>query len=477
MAQESLIDIPGERRRRAEPAQTSKGIGAGDIVLVDKKGRRFHALVTELEQLESGRFELVVRPLDSRISYRTATVREVIEVWRKARRRVGSAHARPVQRQLPQLRPRTVRARSRAPRPAAAGRRPRPPGARRQRRHRAADRPRAAGPDADHRASGITGMRQYNERAYAHFQAGRYEQAIADWAEAFKLHPISTFLRDQGDALRAPRALRGGREDVRAVPRRAAHDRRRRATARASGSCAARPSRRARTTTSRRSRPPARLRRGGDWFSTAARSALPGPALQPRPPTSFRQANQSMGQARSSSSTRRSALEAGEHKRAAANAYEHYLVRPPRRPKHRGQDPRQDQAAGAPMRPRKVPTRLIDPEDEPSEMPIVSLARAERRLTSASAAPTVAWKLGDFHRAYDALRRRLRQVPRCPSFVLQPGQPPLTCWATPTPPSRLTSAISRSPRGPTDVPKVRKRIATPALNPSAVGPRDPRNGP
>ena len=63
----------------------SKGIGAGDIVLIDKKGRRFHALVTELEQLESGRFELIVRPLDSRLSYRTATVREVQEVGRKRR--------------------------------------------------------------------------------------------------------------------------------------------------------------------------------------------------------------------------------------------------------------------------------------------------------------------------------------------------------------------------------------------------------
>ena len=86
MAQERLLDIPD-----AEPATpptarvTSKGIGAGDIVLVDKKGRRFHALVTELEQLESGRFELVVRPLDSRVSYRTASVREVLEVWRKRR--------------------------------------------------------------------------------------------------------------------------------------------------------------------------------------------------------------------------------------------------------------------------------------------------------------------------------------------------------------------------------------------------------
>ena len=86
MAQERLIEIPGEMSQSPGPQrQTSKGIGAGDIVLVDKKGRRFHALVTELEQLESGRFELIVRPLDSRISYRTATVREVLEVWRRRR--------------------------------------------------------------------------------------------------------------------------------------------------------------------------------------------------------------------------------------------------------------------------------------------------------------------------------------------------------------------------------------------------------
>jgi hypothetical protein len=65
---------------------TSKGIGAGDIVEVDKRGRRFHALVMELAQLESGRFEMKLRPLDSRISWRTATVREVVEVWRRAGR-------------------------------------------------------------------------------------------------------------------------------------------------------------------------------------------------------------------------------------------------------------------------------------------------------------------------------------------------------------------------------------------------------
>ena len=65
---------------------TSKRIGTGDIVLVDKKGRRFHAVVTQLDQLDSGRFELAVHPLDSRISWRTASVREVIDVWRKVRR-------------------------------------------------------------------------------------------------------------------------------------------------------------------------------------------------------------------------------------------------------------------------------------------------------------------------------------------------------------------------------------------------------
>ena len=86
--QESLIsaDVEVAAEPVPESRATSKCIGAGDIVLIDKKGRRFHALVTELEQTGTGRFELGVRPLDSRISYRTATVREVVGVWRKARR-------------------------------------------------------------------------------------------------------------------------------------------------------------------------------------------------------------------------------------------------------------------------------------------------------------------------------------------------------------------------------------------------------
>jgi hypothetical protein len=85
-AQPTLIDIEPAGAEPAARRSTSKGIAVGDIVQIDKKGRRFHALVTAMEQLESGRFELGLRPLDSRISWRTASVREVVEVWRRAGR-------------------------------------------------------------------------------------------------------------------------------------------------------------------------------------------------------------------------------------------------------------------------------------------------------------------------------------------------------------------------------------------------------
>jgi hypothetical protein len=64
---------------------TSKGIAPGDIVEIDRKGRRFHALVERIEQRESGRFDLAVRPLDGRSTWRSATVREVVGVWRRAK--------------------------------------------------------------------------------------------------------------------------------------------------------------------------------------------------------------------------------------------------------------------------------------------------------------------------------------------------------------------------------------------------------
>jgi hypothetical protein len=71
---------------------TSKGIAPGDIVEIDRKGRRFHALVERVEQRESGRFDLSVRPLDGRSTWRSATVREIVGVWRRAK---GAAGARP----------------------------------------------------------------------------------------------------------------------------------------------------------------------------------------------------------------------------------------------------------------------------------------------------------------------------------------------------------------------------------------------
>ena len=84
MEQTSLLPAPPPPAPAPGRRVTSKGIAPGDIVEVDRKGRRFHALVTGIEQLESGRFELDLRPLDSRISYRRATVRQVVTVYRRA---------------------------------------------------------------------------------------------------------------------------------------------------------------------------------------------------------------------------------------------------------------------------------------------------------------------------------------------------------------------------------------------------------
>lgn len=78
-----LPQEPAEPAQRPSARQTSKGIGVGDIVEVDRKGRRFHAIVDDLHQRDSGRFELALRPLDARTTYRTASVREVVGVWRR----------------------------------------------------------------------------------------------------------------------------------------------------------------------------------------------------------------------------------------------------------------------------------------------------------------------------------------------------------------------------------------------------------
>lgn len=55
------------------------GIVAGDIVKVDRKGRQFYAKADGTPDSEG----LGITPLDSRISYRSATAREVTEHYRK----------------------------------------------------------------------------------------------------------------------------------------------------------------------------------------------------------------------------------------------------------------------------------------------------------------------------------------------------------------------------------------------------------
>lgn len=62
-----------------------RAIAPGDIVLVHKRGRVFHALVRG----RTAAGELQVEPLDRRVSYRHATAHEVAGHWRRAERRDG----------------------------------------------------------------------------------------------------------------------------------------------------------------------------------------------------------------------------------------------------------------------------------------------------------------------------------------------------------------------------------------------------
>jgi hypothetical protein len=64
---------------------TLGGVNAGDIVLADRKGRRFYAVVIARRDRE-----LEVEPIDRRVTYRRIKAREVIGIWRKSRAKNGS---------------------------------------------------------------------------------------------------------------------------------------------------------------------------------------------------------------------------------------------------------------------------------------------------------------------------------------------------------------------------------------------------
>jgi hypothetical protein len=73
-----------------------EGIETGDIVEVDRLGRRFHALVSG-----SAVGGLTLRPLDRRVSYRSCRAREVVGHW--ARRGRPRATAEPLEPTVLQL--------------------------------------------------------------------------------------------------------------------------------------------------------------------------------------------------------------------------------------------------------------------------------------------------------------------------------------------------------------------------------------
>ncbi|HEY4824476.1 MAG TPA: hypothetical protein VIH49_05450 [Solirubrobacteraceae bacterium] len=73
-----------------------EGIQTGDVVEVDRGGRRFHALV--VGPVPGG---LALAPLDRRISYRSCRSREVVGHWAKrGRPRASAEPLQPSPRQL-----------------------------------------------------------------------------------------------------------------------------------------------------------------------------------------------------------------------------------------------------------------------------------------------------------------------------------------------------------------------------------------
>ena len=59
---------------------TLHGVKSGDIVLCDRMGRVFYAIVNERHERE-----LEVDPIDRRITYRRVKARAVLGIWRKSR--------------------------------------------------------------------------------------------------------------------------------------------------------------------------------------------------------------------------------------------------------------------------------------------------------------------------------------------------------------------------------------------------------
>ena len=375
-------------------------------------------------------------------------------------RGVESAHVPARAAAGPAHRPPASRGAGRAARADAAGSRARPPGGWRATQATAqliARSPKTAQKPIT--APGTVGMQQYNERAYEHFQAGRYEQAIADWAEAYKLRPISTFLRDQGEALERLRRsedaakmyeqyLANGpltadrlkyRSRIQQAPRRAAS---------APGEDDDEPEIKA----VGKEGAQAWFDRGQDAVPASATARPPSPSARPT----------GCGPTPTSSSTRAQRARGG---RAQARRRQR-LRALPRRRRHGREGDREDQEAarrgeaagsGRRDRPRGRGERDAGRRRQ-GEAGGVRVARARPGRVEARRVPAL----------LRGVRGGLRRVPR--PRTSSTTRPPRSTWpATPTPRSRPTSATSCSRPKAKDVERIRKRIALLRANPGLAG--------
>jgi ribosomal 50S subunit-recycling heat shock protein len=69
----------------------TSSVKPGDIVKVDVHGRIFHAEVLKLTDDKPRQFR--IKALDSRVTYTTATSRQIKEAWYKSRARSNGGNA------------------------------------------------------------------------------------------------------------------------------------------------------------------------------------------------------------------------------------------------------------------------------------------------------------------------------------------------------------------------------------------------
>ncbi|WP_028067362.1 tetratricopeptide repeat protein [Solirubrobacter soli] len=253
-------------------------------------------------------------------------------------------------------------------------------------------------------APGVTGMQQWHERGLAHYNAGRFQKALEAFAEAYKLNPISTLLHDQATCLE-----RMGRNDEAA----AMYER-----YLANGPLTSDVAKiKARIRKLRGEMipegedddEPAIVAKGRDgaiaWFDRGQSAFMA--KRYARAAECFRRAF-ALEPLAAFIYNEGSALEKGGHPAAAANAYEHYLIEDPEA-KDAAEVIAKIQALRGQV-PAKTEDSLMDPEDEASQAPGATSAHEWYDRGA------VAYRLGDFKRAYDCFVHAYDHQP-FPAFV------------------------------------------------------------